>query len=74
MGIDPNGNAVPVKIDHTTGYPLMAITPVSSVAPTTTKGKRDDNFVMSRLAINDTGAVSPILIDHRNDYLWVTTT
>lgn len=73
MGVDPNGDPAPVKIDHATGYVLLSITTAGGPAPTIvrTAALHDDNSVPTMIAASAAGSPVIPFVDHTNGYLWI---
>lgn len=70
MGVDPNGDPAPVKVDHVTGYVLMVVTLTTSTTPTYTAPKIDDNGVSSMVCVDSNGVPKAALVDNRSGLLW----
>lgn len=72
-GVNNSGRVVPLQVDSVTGRLLVAINIVASTSPAVGAGnaERDDNHVPVALVVDPNGDPHPLLVDARNDGLWV---
>ena len=72
MGVDPDGNPAPIKLDHATGYVLMSIS-AGGTPPTIsrTDALHDSNSVPTMIAASASGSPVIPFVDHTNGYLWI---